>query len=332
MVRQHRRSIALVAIAGLLVGLLPATVPAAAASGLTPARRQALAYWTAERMAAAVPRDFVRTSSGFIPAKRPGGGGGGKPDSTAVTGTTWTAGGQVREATGKVYFEMAGSAWICSGTVIADPATDRAYVLTAAHCAYDETREEFASLFVFIPDFMSSPTYSCADTAHGCWVADALVVDHGYAAAGGFTSEATRHDFAVAVITAATNDGDLEAVVGGGYPIDYPAMGAGWTAYAFGYPAAGRYKGAALTYCAGQAFTDAWNDDLTWGLACAMTGGSSGGPWFAGFDPATTSGTLASLNSYGYSGRAAMFGPIFDADTLGVVTAARGASGDTIVE
>jgi hypothetical protein len=62
-----------------------------------------------------------------------------------------------------------------------------------------------------------------------------------------------------------------------------------------------------------------------------MTGGSSGGPWLSSFNTTTTSGGLSSLNSYGYSGVAAMHGPKFNSDTAAVYNAANRASGNQIV-
>ncbi len=72
-----------------------------------------------------------------------------------------------------------------------------------------------------------------------------------------------------------------------GSTLQTSGVAAGNKLYAFGYPAAGRYKGKDLTYCAGNIFTDQYNDDQTWGMACNMTGGSSGGPWLASFNETT---------------------------------------------
>ena len=52
-----------------------------------------------------------------------------------------------------------------------------------------------------------------------------------------------------------------------------------------------------------------------------MTGGSSGGPWLAGFTSGG-GGTLTSLNSYRYGGINSMFGPKFNAATKLVVDTA----------
>jgi hypothetical protein len=101
--------------------------------------------------------------------------------------------------------------------------------------------------------------------------------------------------------------------------------------HAFGYPAAGKFKGKDLTYCAGGIFTDRYNDDLTWGLPCTMTGGSSGGPWLSPFTTSSGSGTLHGLNSYGYSGVKNMYGPKFSANTQAVYNAANGATTSNVI-
>jgi len=289
---------------------------------------QIVAHWTPARMAAATPRDFVIDSSrGFVPRARPGGGGN--------TGASWTGGGAVKERTGKVYFEMGGGAYVCSGTVATDSRSTRSLVLTAAHCAYDEANERFATNWLFIPDFDQSPTFTCSQTQYGCWTASALVVHEGYATAGGFNTQATLHDFAFAVVGGGGHSGtaQLDTAVGGAFNVAIPGFtSAGQTSYAFGYPAAQKYKGNDLVYCNGPIFEDPYNDELTWGLPCGMTGGSSGGPWLSSFNASTGVGALSSLNSYGYSGVHAMHGPKFNSDTADVYAAANSATtANTIV-
>jgi hypothetical protein len=300
---------------------------------------QTIAHWTPARMAAAIPRDFVyHPGRGFAPAAKPpgppGGGGGGGGGGTGFTnGASWTAGGVIKERTGKVYFEMGSSAYVCSGTVANDSRTGFSLVLTAAHCAYDEANEEFATNWLFIPDFDQAPTFTCDNTQYGCWTADALVVHEGYASAGGFNTQATLHDFAFAVVGPGGHNEatQLDQAVGW-YNVVIPGLTSpGQAAYAFGYPAAGKYKGNDLVYCAGQIFEDPYNDELTWGVPCRMTGGSSGGPWLSSFITTTTAGGLSSLNSYGYSGVAAMHGPKFNSDTAAVYSAANSSTANRIV-
>src|SRR5829696_6460290 len=134
-----RRSAALAAT--LVLAAIPVVASGASAGGgaSSEAARQAaehnriVAHWTEARMRAAVPRDFAYDSvRGYhlVPHAKPGGSG---------TGASWPNGlGLVYKATGKVYFEMGGSAWICSGTALKDSRSGYSLVVTAGHCVYDE--------------------------------------------------------------------------------------------------------------------------------------------------------------------------------------------------
>ena len=322
---RNRSLIALLAAVALLA--IPALAGGAGAAAPGASRHDRIvAYWTPERLRSAIPRDFAKTADGFVPKAKPGGGGG-------VTGASWTKGGAILKGSGKVYFVMGSSAYVCSGSVANDSRSGKSLVLTAGHCAYDEVAERFATNWLFIPEYDTAPTLSnCQNTAYGCWTAEALVVHRGYATAGGFNTQATVHDFAFAVVGNGGKSGtaQLDATVGS-FPITFSGVSAGQKLYAFGYPAAGKYKGNDLVYCAGAIITDQYNDDLTWGMPCGMTGGSSGGPWLSSFSEATGSGTLSSLNSYGYSGIKNMYGPKFNSNTQAVYNAANGATGNTIV-
>src|SRR5688572_30652597 len=109
----RRRSL-LMLFAALALLMLPAVAGTAGAAGpsLSPPGL-IVAHWTPARMRAAVPRDFVRAGGSLVPKARPGTGGG-------VTGASWTKGGAILNLSGKVYFEMGGGAWVCSGSVAND--------------------------------------------------------------------------------------------------------------------------------------------------------------------------------------------------------------------
>jgi hypothetical protein len=161
-----------------------------------------------------------------------------------------------------------------------------------------------------------------------------LQFDSGFATAGSFNTQATLHDFAFAVVQLGGKSGgdELDEIVGS-YPVSTGTITLPSRLAAFGYPAAGKYHGNDLTYCAGNIFEDPNNGNDTWGMACAMTGGSSGGPWLTGFNETTgNTGTLSSLNSYGYSGVRNMYGPKFNDNTADVLNVAdNGPTNDTIV-
>ena len=324
----------------LLVALsLTSTGVAQAAPSRTGAEAKAehariVEYWTPARMADATPRDFVKTDHGFVPAAKGGkpGGGGDGGGTGAVTGVSWTDGGDVLAGTGKVFFTMAGNRYTCSGAVAADGGlAGRSLVLTAGHCAYDETNGGFAEDWLFIPGYDTAPTSACPDTTYGCWTAAALVVDSDYASAGGFNNQAIMHDWAFAVVDAGGKSGgepQLDKAVAA-FAIAFDA--ATGSRYAFGYPAQGKYTGSDLVYCAGDVISDGGMDGKTWGLACDMTPGSSGGPWFKAF--AASSGVLNSLNSYKYIGgrlKNYMFGPKFNDETATTYETALTATSDTL--
>jgi hypothetical protein len=325
----RRSKTAIAAAVFTALALLPlAVAPVAAGDPQANAKaehQRIVNYWTAERLANAKPRDFVRTSDGkFVPKAKPGGGG---------TGASWTGGGPVIQRTGKVWFSMDGGDWVCSASAVSDSRSGFSLVLTAGHCAYDEVNDAFATNWTYIPSFDTAPTFTCASTTYGCWTtaAGGLVVHNGFASAGGFNTQATVHDFAIAIVGPGGKNGTTQLDSLGTYGIAYPAIpvNGGGTVHAFGYPAAGRYHGKDLTYCTGPTFNDNLNDDLTWGIACNMTGGSSGGPWIANFT--NSAGTLTSLNSYGYSGISNMYGPKFNSDTQDVYNRANTSSSNQIV-
>lgn len=333
--RLRSRLIIALALAALIVPVLAA--PAGAASNRASAEHaRILAYWTPARLNAATPRDLKPVG---VPTPK------GKPSSgSGVTGASWTGGGAVLARTGKVFFSMAGGNWQCSGSIVSDG--NRAgfsMVLTAGHCGVDETTGIFATNWMFMPNWDGQPaTFStaCSGPLYGCWTADngqggGLYVDRDFATAGSFNNQAVSHDWTFAVVGPGGLNGttQLDTLLGS-YPIAFNATSSGATLGAFGYPAAGKYHGNDLSYCSGPIFQDSNSANLTWGMACDMTGGSSGGPWFDNYNAGNqTSWTLASLNSYGYGGVKNMYGPKFNSETSATYNAARtdNSVGDTQV-
>ena len=303
-------------------------------------------FWTPERVARAVPRDFIFDPGGgrYVPAHhRPGhpggpGGGPGDGDSTVVTGDSWTGGGEVADGTGKVLFAMGSSYFICSASVVDDTANGRSIILTAAHCVFDESTGLFATNWMFIPNYDAAPAQLttngsfCPQTEYGCWSATALTVHNGYATAGGFNDQAVLYDWGFAVVGLGGHSGDTLVETLGDFAASFNPVpvDSSVTGHAFGYPAEKRYKGNDLIYCSNKIDGDPYNDDDTYRMnQCKLNGGSSGGPWFSGFE--NGSGTLISVNSYGYGGVTAMHGPFFNSDTAATYNAALTATSNTKV-
>ena len=131
--------------------------------------------------------------------------GGGSP---AMEGP-YENGGQIQEATGRLYFKFPktekdengktlydadGYAILtenefddvaCTGTAIHDNKTGRSIILTAAHCIYDAaTTQRFAQDVIFIPNRDANPMLDgvdpgreCSEDPCGCWKVSGGVVD-----------------------------------------------------------------------------------------------------------------------------------------------------------
>ena len=328
----------------LLVALLPAAVVAASppnAPALPDAaarhRAAVVAHWTPERMASAIPRDFVfdGTRGVLQPLERPAAKPTRPPKPTPTPtptpgpaadtlGASWTGGGVMLTATGRVYFTMDGSNWICSGSVITDTSSQQSIVLTAGHCVVGNDGV-FATYWMFIPSFDTSPSYTCSSTTYGCWVADALYADASFASAGSFNTTAIRHDWGFAVVGSGGKDGtQLDAQPRGSLGIEYGVNYAGQKMSAFGYPAAAPYTGSDLVYSRGAVGQDLLTGNTTWSLPSNLTGGASGGPWVQADSTTTYAGARAgSVNSYKYNfDKNHMYGPKFNNDTRNVFSAA----------
>jgi hypothetical protein len=262
-------------------------------------------YWTQRRMRAAVPAEALvagRTpaSSSTVAAGTPvvvsgrrpppGGGAGG-------TGELYSGGGEVAATTGKVFFTLAGVDYVCSGSATAS--TNESLVLTAGHCV-NEGPGSYVSNWAFVPG------YDNGARPYGTFTASSLVTTSEFASTGDL-----NYDVAFAVVSPLGGVSLTDTVVGQGIAFNQPRS---LPTYAFGYPATTPYDGSRLVWCWGTAVPDPTKGSTDQGLACDMTGGSSGGPWFIGFDSSTGIGVLNSLNSFKYRGgkvKTSMFGPYF---------------------
>ncbi|MEU2385433.1 peptidase [Streptomyces sp. NPDC012461] len=274
--------------------------PAAAAHTVPHAQQQAArAYWTPDRMREATPLDLHLTpdaAKSIEPAPRgktatvvPGA----APASFPQAGGPWTGGGAVVQTSGRVFFTFQGRTASCSGNAVTSQ--NASTVITAGHCV--KYQGSWHTNWVFVPG------YDNGDAPYGQWTATRTLTTPQWEA-----SEDINHDVGAAVV-APLNGRTLTSVVGaqgiqfnGGY--NKPM-------YAFGFPAASPYDGSKLIHCSGNSSKDfLFSQDHS--LGCNMTGGSSGGPWFTGFDEATGTGLQVSVNSFGYTFLPnRMFGPYF---------------------
>ncbi|MEW9548298.1 serine protease [Nonomuraea sp. NPDC050783] len=357
----HRRvallSAAAVAVAGALVPAaataqasgpatrLTATGPAAtgpAATGLDHGpvgwagadtwseRRTVLSYWTPQRMLAARPLDTpaprrssrsgptqgtpwatrgaaLTTTSGRPYAVRPVSAARRPAEVVRNSpGLRWVDGGAVTRTVGRVFFTTAdGRNSACSGTAVTS--ANESVVMTAGHCV--KLNGAAHRNWVFVPGFDNGRR------PFGTWAATTLLTTRQWNA-----DEDINFDVAAAVV-APLQGRTLTDVVGGqGVAFNQPRRR---QMFSFGYPAAAPFDGSRLIYCSGRAIDDTVQTrDL--GLRCTMTGGSSGGPWFQGFDGSTGQGWLNSVNSFKYDfAPNFMFGPFFGDEAMAVYRAAQ---------
>ncbi|GLW08412.1 hypothetical protein Misp01_35420 [Microtetraspora sp. NBRC 13810] len=223
----------------------------------------------------------------------------------ATPGATWTRGGAVAKTTGRVFFTYQGRNASCSGSAVTS--ANKSVVITAGHCV--KMGGVFHGNWVFVPG------YDRGSRPYGTWVATRLLTTPQWS-----DDENVDHDLAAAVV--APLDGRSLTEVVGGQGVAFN-QGRRRQMHSFGYPAASPYDGSRLTYCSGRAFDD-FLLSRGLGLTCAMTGGSSGGPWFLGFDESTGLGTQNSVNSFKYNfAQDWMFAPYFGPEAKAVYDAAQ---------
>ncbi|WP_150238922.1 trypsin-like serine peptidase [Nocardiopsis quinghaiensis] len=265
------------------------------------ASQAVLDYWTDERMAAAKP--ITSMLEGVLPMAGDGllPDGGVEHQSSPRSdsrGERWPADGLVTRTTGKVYLTMNGRDFTCSASVV--DAANRSTLVTAGHCAKDG-RGSWARNWTFVP------AYSAGDSPYGRFTASDMLVSPEWSRRAD-----DSYDFAMVVVN--TDDGTPVQDRVGAQRIAFDS----WTedgvrdgvqVYAFGYPSSSPYGGRHLHYCSGRTTPDTGGTTAN-GVRCAMTQGSSGGPWFTAFDPRTGRGTISSVISFKYADdRHTQYGP-----------------------
>ena len=303
-----------IAIAGLIAAPIAQAQPVRPAEPNAPVMHRAATtkaeqrrvsnYWTPDRMRSAKQRN-VRPGAGWQPSKvKTGepkvekGQRGTKPEPNADTsylGGPWTGGGAVVQTTGKVFFTLAGVDYVCSGSVT--PAGNKSTVATAGHCV-NEGPGDYATNFAFVPG------YDDGDAPYGTWTASTLTTSEQWRTEGDF-----NYDIGFAIVSELDGQSLADAV--GSQSIGFN-QSRGDFLYSFGYPQASPYDGTTLDYCSDTATDDTIGGSDDQRLDCNMTGGSSGGPWFDGFDESAGTGVQVSVNSFGYTSESdAMYGPYF---------------------
>lgn len=269
------------------------------------AQTDAADYWTPERMESAAPAEELieegqapdgqveSSRTVQVPSIAPSADtqgerqaetqdqGGAQDAAAAATGTAHI---------GKVFFTVGGNDYVCSGNSVA--ADNGSTVSTAGHCTSEAGT--WASNWVF------APGYDNGQTPHGLWSATQL-----YAPQQWVGQEDMNYDIAFAVVQPDSGTGTLAEAVGASGIEFNTERGQLYTSY--GYPAAAPFDGESLEQCQDFGADDTIGGTDDQAIDCDMTGGSSGGPWFAGDGP---DGMQISVNSFGYTLQPnVMYGP-----------------------
>jgi hypothetical protein len=285
--------------AGLALGLVPAgastavtaghgkvTVSRHAAATTKAEQRRVVSYWTPARMKAAVPWGSERELKG-----KPGGGGSGSGSAVKET---------PQPTYGKVFFTEGRTNYVCSGTATASGNGD--VVTTAGHCVN-------AGPGAYVTNFAFVPAYDNGAAPYGTWTAQTLLTTDAWKNSGDF-----NFDVGFAVMNENASNQSLTQVVPGS-PIAFN-LARGLSYKAYGYPAASPFNGQSLYSCSGTVVQDTVGGSTDQGLACTMTGGSSGGGWITG-------GSLNSVTSFGYTSvKNVLWGPYFGTVIQSVYNAA----------
>ncbi|MGW2561938.1 trypsin-like serine peptidase [Streptomyces sp. NPDC001514] len=197
---------------------------------------------------------------------------------------------------GKVFFDAPEGTMVCSATVIKDPkAPGRSnLVWTAGHCVHAGQAGGWYRNIAFVPAYndlgKSSAELENAKpqeiAPYGVYWADWVSTSAEWITQGGPTGGGgAPYDYAVMHVKPETGGKSLEETVGIALDVnfdapeakDIEAMGA------WGYPAAPPFDGLLMHKCVDRPgrLSISPGTPTMWRIGCTMTGGSSGGGWFA---------------------------------------------------
>ena len=214
---------------------------------------------------------------------------------------------------GKVFFNLNGLNYQCSGTIVNSEGRDT--VWTAGHCVNAGSGGNWATNWQFVPAYNSA---AAVPRPYGTWTATQLWAMSSWTGSSDFTA-----DMGVAIM--GTNAGNHIVSYLGGQGLRVNA-GKNLLENAFGYPAEAPFSGGTLYRCVGNSSPEwsfLWITSDTIKIPCDMTRGSSGGGWLNGWD-----GNWGSLNGVNSRidkivGPTIMLSPYFDNTALSLYNATR---------
>lgn len=291
--------------------------------GVAAEARAVTKYWSAARMKAATPLDNAAgvKHSGKAPGKtrqahKPEGPAALVDPGKAVVKAKAKRGFQAKtfypnfpyysfgaRTNGKVFFTRAGVNYVCSATVV--NSEGKSLVWTAGHCVVDG--KVWDSNFAFVP------SYSNGSAPYGTWYSRSLTTTSGWYYNRDFSSD-------VGAAFMNRNFGYRIADYLGSQGITWNQSASYYTC-TFGYPQASPYNGAYLVEACGTT-TNAGNGTIY--LYSGMTGGSSGGAWYYGYNSSTQAGYVDGHNDFIYtSSPSYMYSPYYGNQVASLYNAVR---------
>ncbi|MFI1971342.1 hypothetical protein BLA24_30375 [Streptomyces cinnamoneus] len=236
---------------------------------------------------------------------------------------------------GKVFFDGPEGHMVCSATVVKDPAHPGKsnMVWTAGHCVHAGRSGGWYRNIAFVPSYNdkglpasqlnSAPVQDVAP--YGVWWADWAQTSAQWITQGAETGGAgAPYDFSVLHVRSESGTGkSLEETVGNALTVDFstPKVQSIANMGAWGYPAAPPFDGQKMYDCQDKPgrLTIEPSQPTMYRIGCTMTGGSSGGGWFA--RGADGKAVLVSNTSIGPSNSTWLAGPRLGPEAKGVYDA-----------
>ncbi|HEY5820465.1 MAG TPA: hypothetical protein VIT20_00725 [Propionibacteriaceae bacterium] len=181
---------------------------------------------------------------------------------------------------GKVFFSRNGGNYVCSATVV--NSEGKSLVWTAGHCVVDG--KIWDSNFAFVP------SYNNGSRPYGTWYSRTLTTTSGWYYNRDFSQD-------VGAATMNRNFGYRIADYLGAQGITWN-QSANYYVSAFGFPQGSPYNGQYLTQANGYTY-NAGNGTIY--MYSGMTGGSSGGAWYYGYNSSTQAGYVNGHNDFIYT-------------------------------
>lgn len=230
---------------------------------------------------------------------------------------------------GKLFFDGPRGSLVCSATVVRDPAHPGKsnLVWTAGHCVHAGASGGWYRNLAFVPAYNDTGLSAAALKGakrdvlapYGVFWADWASTSEQWKSTGAETGGGgSPYDFAVLHVVPEDGAGgkSLEETVGSATPVwfDAPSATKAGAMGAWGYPAAPPYDGQQMYGCAGKPGRLSLNAEAPteYRIGCTMTGGASGGGWFAQRPDGTTA--LVSNTSIGPVTSTWLAGPYLGAE------------------